>query len=305
MALLAAARRASSLPILRQASTLLRSTFSSAMEIRWSSSSSLDAAVSSFESSGASLIAALDTYRQSTVTEDSKRTVLGFLRDFLTETEALSATMFDRLRDQVPQQRWRAPHRAPIEETVDYFPFAISENKCGATIILTRTLNGERIEVVASKPCLDDHDDENNSSSCTSHEDVESSLSSPSDENPEEDSGEKNASKSCINLEVTISKGDGSKLGFTCFAYPDNIAIHSMCLLSSPTAKVDKHDDLLATYYDFGKLDKNLQNSLEKYLDGRGIRPTAINLVREHMSSKVQSKDLMWLTKLQDFVKKD
>ncbi|KAF7027559.1 hypothetical protein CFC21_039592 [Triticum aestivum] len=310
MALLAAARRASSLPSLRRASTLLRPTSSSAMASRWSSSSSLDAAVSSFESSGASLIAALDSYRQSTVTEESARTVLGPIRAFLTETESLSATMFDLellgAIDSAIKSRnndGQAPTElqcllAKIEETGDYFPFEISENKCRSSITLTRTLKGEKIEVVASKPCLDDDDDENNSS-CTSHEDVESPSAS-SNENLEEDGGQKNKLRSSINLEVTISKGDGSKLAFTCLAYPDNITIHSMCMLS----RTDK-DDVQATYYDFDKLDENLQKSFVKYLDMRGVTPTTTNLLRVYLSSKVQSKDLLMLTKLQDFVKKD
>nr|XP_020184328.1 uncharacterized protein At2g39795, mitochondrial-like [Aegilops tauschii subsp. strangulata] len=309
MALLAAARRASSLPILRRASTLLRPKSSSLMASRWSSSS-LDAAVSSFESSGASLIAALDSYRQSTVTEESARTVLGPLRAFLTETESLSATMFDlelvgaidsaiksRNKDGAPPTELQCL-LAKIEETGDYFPFEISENKCRVSITLTRTLKGEKIEVVASKPCLDDGDDDNNSS-CTSHEDVESSSAS-SNENLEEDGGQKNKLRSSINLEVTISKGDGSKLAFTCFAYPDNITIRSMCMLSR-TAR----DDVQATYYDFDKLDENLQKSFVKYLDLRGVTPTTTNLLRVYLSSKVQSKDLLMLTKLQDFVKKD
>ncbi|VAH56501.1 unnamed protein product [Triticum turgidum subsp. durum] len=185
---------------------------------------------------------------------------------------------------------------AKIEDTGDYFPFEISENKCRVSITLTRTLKGEKIEVVASKPCLDD--DENNSS-CTSHEDVELSSAS-SNENLEEDGGQKNKLRSTINLEVTISKGDGSKLAFTCFAYPDNITIHSMCMLSR-TAK----DDVQATYYEFDKLDENLQKSFVKYLDLRGVTPTTTNLLCGYMSSKVQSKDLLMLTKLQDFVKKD
>ncbi|KAF7034750.1 hypothetical protein CFC21_045726 [Triticum aestivum] len=310
MALLAAARRASSLSIIRGASTLLRPTSSSATAIRWSSSSSLDAAVSSFESSGASLIAALDSYRHSTVTEESARTVLGPLRAFLTETESLSATMFDLellgAIDSAIKSRNKdgeAPTElqcllAKIEETGDYFPFEISENKCRVSITLTRTLKGEKIEVVASKPCLDDGDDDNNSS-CTSHEDVESSSAS-SNENLEEDGGQKNKLRSSINLEVTISKGDGSKLAFTCFAYPDNITIHSMCMLSR-TAK----DDVQATYYDFDKLEENLQKSFVKYLDLRGVTPTTTNLLRVYLSSKVQSKDLLMLTKLQDFIKKD
>uniref|UniRef100_A0A453DWX9 Uncharacterized protein n=1 Tax=Aegilops tauschii subsp. strangulata TaxID=200361 RepID=A0A453DWX9_AEGTS len=180
----------------------------------------------------------------------------------------------------------------------DYFPFEISENKCRVSITLTRTLKGEKIEVVASKPCLDDGDDDNNSS-CTSHEDVESSSAS-SNENLEEDGGQKNKLRSSINLEVTISKGDGSKLAFTCFAYPDNITIRSMCMLSR-TAR----DDVQATYYDFDKLDENLQKSFVKYLDLRGVTPTTTNLLRVYLSSKVQSKDLLMLTKLQDFVKKD
>jgi complement component 1 Q subcomponent-binding protein len=64
------------------------------------------------------------------------------------------------------------------------------------------------------------------------------------------------------------------------------------------------------------ELDKNLQETFHKYLELRGITPTATKLLHEYMISKdrrvlpkTASKDtrnnLVFLTKLHSFLKKD
>lgn len=67
---------------------------------------------------------------------------------------------------------------------------------------------------------------------------------------------------------------------------------------------------------DFHELDKNLQETFHKYLELRGITPTATKLLHEYMISKdrrvlpkTASKDkrnnLVFLTRLCNFLKKD
>ena len=64
------------------------------------------------------------------------------------------------------------------------------------------------------------------------------------------------------------------------------------------------------------ELDKNLQEAFHKYLEVRGITPTTTRLLHEYAINKDRSvlqktaikdkrKNLVFLTKLSDFIKKD
>ncbi|KAM0871543.1 hypothetical protein ACQ4PT_039315 [Festuca glaucescens] len=186
--------------------------------------------------------------------------------------------------------------RAQIEASTDYFPFEISENKRADAVTLTRALKDEQIKVVVSMPCLDDDDD------------VKRNESSPlsSNENAKEDEeDEANTWKSAMHLEVTVSKGDGSNLQFTCFADPYEVQICAMYM--EPPTTNEEHLEYadLATYDGYDALNEDLKKEFREYLELRGVTPARMNLLRGYLSNKVQRKHTLWLTKLQDFVKKN
>jgi complement component 1 Q subcomponent-binding protein, mitochondrial len=49
-------------------------------------------------------------------------------------------------------------------------------------------------------------------------------------------------------------------------------------------------------------LDENLQKAFHKYLEIRGIKPSAINFLHEYMINKNSREELNWLKKLKNFV---
>ncbi|CAM0878635.1 unnamed protein product [Alopecurus aequalis] len=282
MALLAAAVRASALRLPR-ASVLLRRrpTISSARAISfWSSSSSEDK-------------------------EDHMASIHSNWASIRVQVDAASALLHQvRLRSALGSAIQSGVAREPaadlpglltqIDATTDYFPFEISENKSGDTITLTRALNGEQIKVVVSMPSLDDDN----------HEKENESSSSSSDENAREDKGEgeMDTSRSTMHLEVTVSKGDGSNLQFTCFADPDKVEIDTMYMVRPTTKEEGDDDHNMVTYDGFDCLDENLQKSFHEYLELRGITPKMMNLLRAYLSGKLRRNHTLWLNNLQDFI---
>jgi len=86
-------------------------------------------------------------------------------------------------------------------------------------ITLKRTYHGEQIEVVAHMPSLVTGDDPD-------HDRNDEDKGEEGD-GSNEDQGEK-PPQSSIPLTVTITKGDGPILEFTCIAYPDEVLIDSL-----------------------------------------------------------------------------
>jgi complement component 1 Q subcomponent-binding protein, mitochondrial len=120
-----------------------------------------------------------------------------------------------------------------IEQIPEKFPFKITDEKGMNAITLTRTYQGEQIDIVVHMPSLvsgeePDHDNDGES-------DGEGNSN-------QEDEGEK-PPQSNIPLTVTISKGDGPTLEFTCTAYPDEVIIDSLAVTQKSE---DDEQDLIA-----------------------------------------------------------
>uniref|UniRef100_A0A0A9C2R1 Mitochondrial glycoprotein family protein n=1 Tax=Arundo donax TaxID=35708 RepID=A0A0A9C2R1_ARUDO len=181
-----------------------------------------------------------------------------------------------------------------VEEIPDNFAFKIIDEKGMNAITLKRTYHGEQIEVLVHMPSLvtgdePDHDQDGKD------EDVDKE----GDENQEAE-GER-PSQSSIPLTVTISKGDGPTLEFTCTAYPDELIIDSLSV-TQPSG--DEEQDFIAYEGpDFNDLDENLQRAFHKYLELRGLTPIATNFLHEYMINKDSREYLLWLTKLKEFFK--
>ncbi|XP_062190343.1 uncharacterized protein At2g39795, mitochondrial-like [Phragmites australis] len=179
-----------------------------------------------------------------------------------------------------------------VEAIPDNFPFKISDEKGMNAITLKRTYQGEQIEVLVHMPSLVTGDEPD-------HDQDGEDTDKEGDEN-KDDEGEK-PPQSSVPLTVTVSKGDGPTLEFTCTAYPDEVIIDS---LSVSQLTGDEEKDLIAYEGpDFNDLDENLQRAFHKYLELRGITPMTTNFLHEYMINKDSREYLLWLTKLKDFFK--
>jgi complement component 1 Q subcomponent-binding protein len=114
-----------------------------------------------------------------------------------------------------------------VEEIPENFPFKITDKKGLNEITLTRTYQGEKIEVLVSMPSLVTGDE-------AEHDQDEDDKEKDDDQ----EDGEK-APKSTIPLIVTVSKSDGPSLEFTCTAYPDEILIDTLSV-KQPAANEDE-----------------------------------------------------------------
>ncbi|KAE7996718.1 hypothetical protein FH972_001417 [Carpinus fangiana] len=161
-----------------------------------------------------------------------------------------------------------------VETIPSDFPFQIEDNPGLQTITLKRTYQGEEIEVEVNMPYLvtgeddDDHDD-----------------------------GEK-ANQSSLPLVVSVSKKSAPSLEFGCTAYPDEVVIDSLSVKRPEVSE----DDVAYGGPDFNDLDENLQKAFHKFLEIRGIKPSAINFLHEYMINKNSKEELNWLKKLKNFI---
>lgn len=109
--------------------------------------------------------------------------------------------------------------RKQVEEIPDNFPFKITDAKGTNAITLKRTYHGEQIEIVAYMPSLVTGDE--------LERDKDDEDKSGAEKDSDDDAGEK-PPQSRVPLTVTITKGDGPVLEFTCTAYPDEVLIDSL-----------------------------------------------------------------------------
>ncbi|KAK7276317.1 hypothetical protein RIF29_17456 [Crotalaria pallida] len=165
-----------------------------------------------------------------------------------------------------------------VDAVPSNFPFKIHDNPGQQTITLERTYQGEEIKVEVHMPDLvtgEDNDDD--------HEDDNADQSSP---------------QSSLPLSISVTKKGGPFLEFNCVAYPDEIVIDSLSVKNPELAE----DQIAYEGPDFQELDENLQKSFHKYLEIRGIKPSATNFLHEYMINKDSREYSAWLNKLKKFV---
>ncbi|RCV24605.1 hypothetical protein SETIT_5G099100v2 [Setaria italica] len=179
-----------------------------------------------------------------------------------------------------------------VEEIPDNFPFKITDAKGTNAVTLKRTYHGEQIEIVAHMPSLVTGDEPDHD------RDDEDKGEDENDSN--DDEGEK-PPQSSVPLTVTITKGDGPVLEFTCTAYPDEVLIDSLSVMQ-PSGN-DETDLIAYEGPDFNDLDENLQRAFHKYLELRGISPLTTNFLHEYMINKDSREYLFWLRKLKGYFK--
>ncbi|CAM0878632.1 unnamed protein product [Alopecurus aequalis] len=227
----------------------------------------------------------------------------GSLRD---KADSIRAATHDGEVLRVIDDALRAQHRGLIEEISNNFPFEIRKKEGTTDITLTRSLKGEKIEVLFSMPKLDPEEE--------GDKDRSNSLSSSS-ENQEEE-GKTPQEEYSLPIRVTVSKAYGSGLKFNCTAHPDKIVIESMSMMRKPPGVEEDDAGTFDEGPDFRELDKNLQETFHTYLEVRGITPTTTKVLHQYMISKdghdlpkgasmEKRKNLAFLMKLCNFIKKD
>ncbi|XP_010270591.1 PREDICTED: uncharacterized protein At2g39795, mitochondrial-like [Nelumbo nucifera] len=164
----------------------------------------------------------------------------------------------------------------------DGFPFEIIDNPGEQTITLKREFSGESIQVEVHMPDMTGEEDDDN------------------EDESNEDENDESSSQTNISLIVTIAKGEGPILEFSCTAYPDEITIDSM-LMKNPEASSNQ---IAYEGPQFMDLDENLQKALYKYLEVRGIRSSLTNFLQEYMINKDNREYLGWLKNMKGFIEK-
>ncbi|KAJ4719953.1 Mitochondrial glycoprotein [Melia azedarach] len=164
-----------------------------------------------------------------------------------------------------------------MEETPTGFPFKIEDNPGQQTIILTREYQGELVKVDVHMPDL---------------------VTGETPEAVDDDDDMEKPNQSSIPLVVTVTKNSGTSLEFGCVAYADEIAIDSLAVRKPNNSE----DQIAYEGPDFHDLDENLKKAFHKYLEIRGIKPSATNFLFEYMLNKDSREYLRWLKNLKNFV---
>ncbi|KAE9596162.1 hypothetical protein Lal_00030856 [Lupinus albus] len=158
------------------------------------------------------------------------------------------------------------------------FPFKIQDNPGQQSITLERTYQGEEIKVEVHMPDL--------------------VTGEGRDDDRDDDQESQGAPQSNLPLSVSVSKKGGPFLEFNCVAYADEIVIDSLSVKNPELSE----DQIAYEGPDFQELDENLQKSFHKYLEIRGIKPSATNFLHEYMIDKDSREYLGWLNKLKKFI---
>uniref|UniRef100_A0A0D3EJH2 Uncharacterized protein n=1 Tax=Oryza barthii TaxID=65489 RepID=A0A0D3EJH2_9ORYZ len=156
-------------------------------------------------------------------------------------------------------------------------------------------IDEQKIEVIVSMPNLEggpEFDDE--------EDEGEGKNASKDDEDEDEDEDE-SAGDSSVSLKVTVSKGSGPKLEFTCTAFREEITIDDMLIVENAAAEGDEKFPYEGP--EFTELPVNVQKGLFKYLEQRGITLPTTNYMHDYMVTKQTKEYVGWMTKLKDFVR--
>ncbi|PWA86294.1 glycoprotein family protein [Artemisia annua] len=97
---------------------------------------------------------------------------------------------------------------------------------------------------------------------------------------------------------IKVSKTGGPCLEFGVTAYADEIVIDSLSVKDPDMTE----DQLPYEGPRFDELDENLQKAFHKYLEIRGIKPSATNFLHEYMINKEHKEYTNWLKNLKKFV---
>nr|GEZ25960.1 mitochondrial glycoprotein [Tanacetum cinerariifolium] len=118
------------------------------------------------------------------------------------------------------------------------------------------------------------------------------------DDDDDADGDSDKDSQSSLPMVVKVSKTGGPCLEFGVTAYADEIVIDSLSVKDPDISE----DQLPYEGPRFDELDENLQKAFHKYLEIRGIKPSATNFLHEYMVNKEHKEYTNWLKNLKKFV---
>ncbi|KAK9164789.1 hypothetical protein Syun_005691 [Stephania yunnanensis] len=126
------------------------------------------------------------------------------------------------------------------------------------------------------------------------------------DDDDNQSDNDDNSDQFTISLTVTVLKGDGPRLEFSCTATPDQISIDTMIIKDPDTAAAaaSLEHQILYEGPEFSDLDENLQKAFYTYLEDRGIKSSLTNFLQEYMNDKENREYLTWLKSMKEFVEK-
>ncbi|KAL3531777.1 hypothetical protein ACH5RR_005298 [Cinchona calisaya] len=237
-------------------------------------------------------------------------------------SEIITAKKYDFAKQELPK-------------TPTGFPFNIKDNPGESMITLIRDFPDEIVEVKVRKApeemVVDEDDSDDDSSSSDSDDDNED----PSEEKDSSKKSCKNRDSSddeddcdgcsddndyisgedtqnsvseekkeppCLPMRVTVCKKDGRRLKFELGATADEIKIKQMSIEEYSGSGSDTKVEFSGP--EFEKLEHNLQHSLLKYLEIRGIKVSLVVFLHKYMAAKSSKDDMLWLNKLKNFIKK-
>eukprot|EP00252_Welwitschia_mirabilis_P017148 TRINITY_DN3805_c0_g1_i1.p1 TRINITY_DN3805_c0_g1~~TRINITY_DN3805_c0_g1_i1.p1 ORF type:complete len:250 (-),score=28.67 TRINITY_DN3805_c0_g1_i1:244-993(-) len=118
----------------------------------------------------------------------------------------------------------------------------------------------------------------------------------------EEEGDRRNDDGIQVSFIISVTKGDGPFLEFSCTANSDEVMIEEFAL-KEPLE--DPYDRVLYEGPNFQDLDEKVQRGLYKFLEVRGITTDLANYLSEYMIQKESNEYIRWLKNLKAFVQKD
>ncbi|KFY72507.1 hypothetical protein V499_07355 [Pseudogymnoascus sp. VKM F-103] len=193
-----------------------------------------------------------------------------------------------------------------VREYLENGPFEIQDVEGSEEVVLTRTYGEESIRVsfsVADLNAIDpeaDYEDR----AMADEEDIEQQ-----EKELAEEEGESEATDSFpVRINVIIEKANKGALAVETIAQDGQIIIDNVYYYKDAAQARAKTAELAHTRQDlyvgppFGNLDEDLQITLERYLDERGINTALALFAPDYIDMKEQKEYLAWLANVKGFV---
>ncbi|KAE9467707.1 hypothetical protein C3L33_00388, partial [Rhododendron williamsianum] len=198
------------------------------------------------------------------------------LRTYVTEMRksAFEGNILRLLRNEIQYELDRSPPFQPVPE---FNSFSVDERPGEQWIRLNKNF-GENEEIKVEVTMFDGSVPVKKTGNLTTEEDVTLHIT----------------------LIVDIFKGEGSKvLEFVCSAWPDSVEIQKVFMRGR-----DQMAGLPYTGPGFKELDDELQNSLYKFLEARGVNDDLAVFLHGFMKNKDKTEFIRWMGTVKSFIEK-
>jgi complement component 1 Q subcomponent-binding protein len=200
-----------------------------------------------------------------------------------------------------------------IKEYLENSPFEIHDIPGQEEVYLTRKFGDEEIKVaftIADYGSSDGQDeallDEEESASMLEGDEAKSEGAQEGEQEMDE---RHNAEERIpVRLIVTIAKPNKGAIVIECLTQDGESVIEGMShypskeIAEAKTSELQQKKDALYDGPEFGTLDEDLQQIIERYLDARGINVSMALFVPDYIDYKEQKEYVRWLENVRDFV---